>query len=400
MKRNQKGFTLIELLIVVAIIGIIVAIAIPNLLNAIQRAKQKRTMGDMRSAGTAAEAYAVDFNHYPAAAGYTLPTGVTFAAATFGAATAPSSFNGQVTPTYIRVLPLSDGWQSYFFYVARPARTTSSSPPARTERQDGSVIGGATTDFNDDIIFVERSVRSVPRGRAAVSPPASASKSPLTGALSFCAPFRAPRIPAVKRGLATGRTALLGGALGLAFAAALLGPGALAGLVPARGDLADFFWPMKAYTAARWAAGSLPLWNPLSGCGEPWLAQLQTGVLYPGDLPFLLGGAAGPLARDRPAPRVAAAGMAAWLSDLGTSRAGALAGAAVFAGGGAFLSLAPVYNNFCTAAFLPWLFLGARRAVRGASPAPFALAVGARLPRAASPLSRRREPPPRRSSRS
>src|ERR1017187_7289029 len=68
-KRNHKGFTLIELLIVVAIIGIIVAIAIPNLLNAIQRAKQKRTMGDMRSAGTAADAYAVDFNHYPAAGG-------------------------------------------------------------------------------------------------------------------------------------------------------------------------------------------------------------------------------------------------------------------------------------------------------------------------------------------
>ena len=73
-KRNNKGFTLIELLIVVAIIGIIVAIAIPNLLNAIQRAKQKRTMADMRSAGTAAEAYAVDFNHYPAAAGYTRAT--------------------------------------------------------------------------------------------------------------------------------------------------------------------------------------------------------------------------------------------------------------------------------------------------------------------------------------
>ena len=49
MKRNSKGFTLIELLIVVAIIGIIVAIAIPNLLNAIQRAKQRRSMGDIRT---------------------------------------------------------------------------------------------------------------------------------------------------------------------------------------------------------------------------------------------------------------------------------------------------------------------------------------------------------------
>ncbi len=179
----------------------------------------------------------------------------------------------------------------------------------------------------------------------------------------------------MKRGATTGRTALLGGALGLAFAAVLLGPGALAGLVPARGDLADFFWPMKAYTAARWAAGGLPLWNPLSGCGEPWLAQLQSGVLYPGDLPFLLGGAAGPLLAIALHLAVAAAGMAAWLSDLGTSRAGALASAAVWAGGGAFLSLALVYNNFCTAAFLPWLFLGARRAVRGATPAGFALAA-------------------------
>ncbi|MGB3563967.1 MAG: prepilin-type N-terminal cleavage/methylation domain-containing protein, partial [Thermoanaerobaculia bacterium] len=52
-RRSQKGFTLIELLIVVAIIGIIAAILIPNLLDALQKAKQKRTVGDIRSIGTA-----------------------------------------------------------------------------------------------------------------------------------------------------------------------------------------------------------------------------------------------------------------------------------------------------------------------------------------------------------
>jgi type II secretion system protein G len=162
MKRNQKGFTLIELLIVVAIIGIIVAIAIPNLLNAIQRAKQKRTMGDMRSAGTAAEAYAVDFNHYPAAAGYTLPSGVSFGSTTFGKA--GSGFNGQVVPTYIRVLPLVDGWQSYFFYGPGTNNQAYGILSCGKNGATETVVGGETTDFNQDIIFVNGQFVQYPAG--------------------------------------------------------------------------------------------------------------------------------------------------------------------------------------------------------------------------------------------
>src|ERR1035437_5493817 len=108
-KRNSKGFTLIELLIVVAIIGIIVAIAIPNLLNAIQRAKQRRTMGDERSIATAIEAYGVDFNRYPVAAGFSLPSNLAY-----GTKMVTASLANAVSPTYIRVCPEKDGWNSWF----------------------------------------------------------------------------------------------------------------------------------------------------------------------------------------------------------------------------------------------------------------------------------------------
>ena len=165
-KRNSKGFTLIELLIVVAIIGIIVAIAIPNLLNAIQRAKQKRTMADMRSAGTAAEAYAVDFNHYPAAATLTLPSGITGIPTTsFGLPGAAGTFNFLVAPTYIRVLPLVDGWQSYFSYgtdVNKQAYVIAS--PGRNGTYEALHAAAETTDFNDDIIFSDGTFIQYPAG--------------------------------------------------------------------------------------------------------------------------------------------------------------------------------------------------------------------------------------------
>ncbi len=164
IRRDKRGFTLIELLIVVAIIGIIVAIAIPNLLNAIQRAKQKRTMADMRAIGTAAEAYAVDNNHYPGAAGWNLPTGMTIPSTTI-----IGDVQNNLMPTYIKQIPLKDGWNSYFLYTTanndQDYIVCSAGKDGTMQLTGTGPVVGPTTDFNADIVFVDGQFVQWPEGQ-------------------------------------------------------------------------------------------------------------------------------------------------------------------------------------------------------------------------------------------
>ena len=77
---NRTGFTLIELLIVVAIIGILAAIAVPNFLNAQLKAKVARVEGDLRAMKTAIEMYRLDNPGYPPSCSLEIMGGVQFRA--------------------------------------------------------------------------------------------------------------------------------------------------------------------------------------------------------------------------------------------------------------------------------------------------------------------------------
>ena len=134
----DHGFTLIELLIVVAILGIVSALAVANLINAHQRARQRRTVADIRSVATAVEAYASDSGYYPKVPSPTV-----------------AGLDPYLTPTYIREIPKLDGWGREIGLISDPngASYTLFSAGAEGLATPLTWKSGPTTSFSDDIVL-------------------------------------------------------------------------------------------------------------------------------------------------------------------------------------------------------------------------------------------------------
>lgn len=92
--KGQNGFTLIELMIVVAIIGILAAIAIPNFKNYSKRARQSEAKQELGNIRTLQEVYRSENGVYgstAAAVNWTTPTGTTYYTYTIGADTSTAA---------------------------------------------------------------------------------------------------------------------------------------------------------------------------------------------------------------------------------------------------------------------------------------------------------------------
>jgi len=131
---RQTGFSLIELLIVVAVIGILAAVAIPNLIGAVQRSRQSRTMADMRMIGEGIELYQKDHSQYPVNASGTV---------------ADLADHLRI---YIRSYNTQDGWGTPLDYESDGLRYTIISY-GRDGAIDLPYAYGPTGSYDDDIVF-------------------------------------------------------------------------------------------------------------------------------------------------------------------------------------------------------------------------------------------------------
>ena len=144
-RRQQSGFTLIELLVVVLIIAIVASIGLIALMNALDKARQRGTMADMRTVSKAIEAYSIDHGQPPDDAGGML-------------ALAPV-----LIPYQTSVVPVKDRWLHQMTYLSDPPTGMYSLTSFGKDGIDGADISYTLRfDFDLDIVLANGLVVSSP----------------------------------------------------------------------------------------------------------------------------------------------------------------------------------------------------------------------------------------------
>jgi general secretion pathway protein G len=135
---NGAGIGLVValcLVVGVGLVGMVAAIAIPNLLNAIDRAKQKRTVTDIHNIAEAMESYGIDYRRYPQALSV-------------------EELEAQLSPAYLREMPKVDGWGQPFVVWCDGTNylIQSAGKDGVLEKEP---LGGPFVEFEKDIVLAD-----------------------------------------------------------------------------------------------------------------------------------------------------------------------------------------------------------------------------------------------------
>ena len=171
-RARQRGFTLIEILVTIAIIGLIAVFVIPNFLDSLNKAKQKRTMADIHETGKAMISWLT--GQMGAAGAGAQSLGIS----EYGSEIETDDLSALLVPNYIARVPEHDAWgHDYEYFLKVDDLLAGRVMLIRSPGFDGQFSGDSytlepfvTTDFNQDIVWADGIFIRWPAGATSAPP--------------------------------------------------------------------------------------------------------------------------------------------------------------------------------------------------------------------------------------